>query len=187
MGLLANRWALSGNLNKNTLVTTIMSNLGLESFLKESSINVVRTSVGDRYVVEQMRKGGFNLGGEQSGHIVMTDFSTTGDGIVAALQFLSIMKLENKPASSLINQFTPCPQKLSNIFCPMDCNPLEDSPILESIKRLEKDLGSQGRILIRKSGTEPLIRVMVECIDEFLLDNVINSITDEIELSITKS
>ena len=187
LGLLANRWALSGNLNKNTLVTTIMSNLGLESFLKESSINVIRTSVGDRYVVEQMRENGFNLGGEQSGHIVMTDFSTTGDGIVAALQFLSIMKLENKPASSLINQFTPCPQKLSNIYCPIDCNPLEDSIIIESIKRLEKDLGSQGRILIRKSGTEPLIRVMVECIDELFLDNVINSITDEIEFNITKS
>ena len=96
LGLLASRWALNGKLNKNTLVTTVMSNLGLEIFLKKSSINVIRTSVGDRYVVEQMRNHECNLGGEQSGHIVMTDFSTTGDGIVAALQFLSIMKQEDK-------------------------------------------------------------------------------------------
>ena len=187
LGLLASRWALNGKLNKNTLVTTVMSNLGLEIFLKKSSINVIRTSVGDRYVVEQMRKQEFNLGGEQSGHIVMTDFSTTGDGIVAALQFLSIMKQEDRSASSLITQFTPYPQKIKNVVCPFDANPLEDTMIKESIKRFEQELEGKGRILIRKSGTEPLIRVMVECEDERFLDKVINSVTDEIELSIKKS
>ena len=187
LGLLASRWALNGKLNKNTLVTTVMSNLGLENFLKKSSINVIRTSVGDRYVVEQMRQQEFNLGGEQSGHIVMTDFSTTGDGIVAALQFLSIMKQEDKSASSLITQFTPYPQKIKNVVCPVDANPLKDTMIKESIKRFEQELEGKGRILIRKSGTEPLIRVMVECEDECFLDKVINSVTDEIELSIKKA
>ena len=137
--------------------------------------------------MEQMRKQEFNLGGEQSGHIVMTDFSTTGDGIVAALQFLSIMKQEDRSASSLITQFTPYPQKIKNVVCPFDANPLEDTMVKESIKRFEQELEGKGRILIRKSGTEPLIRVMVECEDERFLDKVINSVTDEIELSIKKS
>lgn len=187
LALLASRWAAKGKLKHNTLVTTVMSNLGLEVFLQNSSIDLCRTSVGDRYVVEEMRKQNFNLGGEQSGHIVMTDFSTTGDGIMAALQFLSIMKQENKPASSLINQFTPCPQILRNVACPIDFNPLETDSVNCTIKKLETDLEGKGRLLIRKSGTEPLMRIMVECEDDFLLDNTMNIIADEISQSIKNS
>jgi phosphoglucosamine mutase len=184
LALLASRWAAIGKLKHNTLVATVMSNLGLEIFLQNSSINLRRTSVGDRYVVEEMRKQDFNLGGEQSGHIVMTDFSTTGDGIMAALQFLSIMKQENKPASSLINQFTPCPQILRNVTCPLDFNPLEIGSVNGTLKSLEAELKGKGRLLIRKSGTEPVIRIMVECEDDVLLDNTVNKIADEILRSI---
>ena len=184
LALLASRWAAAGRLRHNTLVATAMSNLGLEVFLHNSSIDLIRTSVGDRYVVEEMRKQNFNLGGEQSGHIVMTDFSTTGDGIMAALQFLSIMKQENQPASSLIKQFTPCPQIMHNVTCPIDFDPLETESVDEAVKHFETELTGKGRVLIRKSGTEPLIRIMVECEDELLLNKAANSITDEITQSI---
>ena len=182
LAALASRWAAQGILTGGTLVSTVMSNLGLERYLKSKSVKLLRTSVGDRYVVEAMRKGGYNLGGEQSGHIVMTDHSTTGDGIVAALQFLSIMKKENTPASLLLHQFEAYPQKLLNIGYSPNKDPLKVDSVQKTINRLEKKLFSIGRVLIRKSGTEPLIRIMAECEDEALLNSVIDEIAEKIKL-----
>jgi phosphoglucosamine mutase len=182
LAVLAGRWARQGILTGGTLVSTVMSNLGLERYLKSKSVALLRTSVGDRYVVEAMRKGGYNLGGEQSGHIVMTDHSTTGDGIVAALQFLSIMKKENTPASLLLHQFEAYPQKLLNIAYSPNKDPLKIDSVQETINRLEKKLFGIGRVLIRKSGTEPLIRIMAECEDEALLSNVVDEIAEKIKL-----
>ena len=182
LAVLAGRWAQQGILTGGTLVSTVMSNLGLERYLKSKSVALLRTSVGDRYVVEAMRKGGYNLGGEQSGHIVMTDHSTTGDGIVAALQFLSIMKKENTPASLLLHQFEAYPQKLVNIAYSPNNDPLKIDSVQETINRLEKKLFGIGRVLIRKSGTEPLIRIMAECEDEALLSSVVDEIAEKIKL-----
>ena len=139
-----------------------MSNLGLEHFLNAQEIGLIRTQVGDRYVVEKMRAGGFNLGGEQSGHIVMTDYATTGDGLIAGLQFLSEMMRTGKPASETLNVFTPIPQMLKNVRYGEGQVPLEQPKVRKAIEKAEQQLKGYGRLLIRKSGTEPLIRVMVE-------------------------
>lgn len=181
MGLIASRWAREGRLIGNTLVTTVMSNLGLEKFLMSQNIKMRRTGVGDRYVVEAMRAGGFNLGGEQSGHIVMTDFTTTGDGLIAGLQFLAAMVETGEKASALINVFEPCPQLLVNVKFDADKDPMENEAVLAAISKAESKLRSNGRLLIRKSGTEPLLRVMGECEDESLLKKTIGSIVSAIE------
>ncbi|MBT8416447.1 MAG: phosphoglucosamine mutase, partial [Silicimonas sp.] len=162
MGLFAARWAEEGMLAKNTLVATVMSNLGLERHLAGLGVTLKRTSVGDRYVVEEMRAGGYNLGGEQSGHIVMTDFATTGDGLLAGLQFLAEMKRTGKPASALRQVFTPVPQLLKNVRFADGATPLEAPGVKAAIEDAEGRLNGKGRLLIRKSGTEPLIRVMAE-------------------------
>jgi phosphoglucosamine mutase len=177
MGLIAARWAKSGILRGGALVATVMSNLGLERWLGTQGIGLHRTDVGDRYVVDAMRRGGFNLGGEQSGHIVMSDYATTGDGLLAGLQFLAAMVEVGKPASELAKVFSPYPQVLQNIRFAADKAPLETVTVQAAIKDAEASLLGKGRLLIRKSGTEPLIRVMVEAEDQTLLRQVIDDMT----------
>ena len=166
------------------LVATVMSNLGLERCLEGRGLRLERTAVGDRYVVERMREGGFNLGGEQSGHIVMTDFATTGDGLMAALHFLAEMVRAGQPASALARQFEPVPQMLQNVRYVAGQTPLEAPMVRAEIIAAELALKGKGRLLIRKSGTEPLIRVMAECEDETLLeatvDGLVTAITDSL-------
>lgn len=184
MGLIASRWAREGRLIGGTLVTTVMSNLGLERFLSGENIRIRRTSVGDRYVVEAMRAGGFNLGGEQSGHIVMTDYATTGDGLIAGLQFLAAMVETGEKASKLTRVFTPCPQLLQNVRFAEGSDPLEVGTVTTAIQRGEDRLKGKGRLLIRKSGTEPLVRVMAESEDEALMRSVVADIVRAVEKAI---
>ena len=181
MALLATRWSQRERLVGNTLVATVMSNLGLERYLNAHSIDLQRTGVGDRYVVEAMRRGGWNLGGEQSGHIVMTDYTTTGDGLIAGLQFLAAMVETGKSASELAAQFEPVPQMLKNVRYAAGQEPLQIASVQAAISQAEAQLLGTGRLLIRKSGTEPLIRVMAECEDEALLSEVVNGIVAEVE------
>ena len=181
MALLATRWKKEGRLSHNTLVATVMSNLGLEHYLAEQGITLLRTAVGDRYVVAAMREGGYNLGGEQSGHVVMTDYSTTGDGLMAGLQFLAEMARTEQPASALAQTFKPVPQLLKNVRYSADVAPLESAAVQAAIAEGETRLQGQGRLLIRKSGTEPLIRVMGEASDPALLENVVDSIVAAVE------
>ena len=181
MGLMAAGWAAEGRLAGNALVATVMSNLGLERFLNGLGITLERTAVGDRYVVERMRQGGFNLGGEQSGHIVMTDYSTTGDGLMAGLQFLAEMVRSGKKASTLANTFTPVPQLLKNVRYQAGQTPLEIPAVQASIANAEAQLDGKGRLLIRKSGTEPLIRVMAECEDAAVLEETVDTVVASVE------
>jgi len=181
MGLFASRWAAEGRLKGNALVATVMSNLGLERYLQGHGIGLERTGVGDRYVVERMRDGGFNLGGEQSGHIVMTDYATTGDGLMAGLQFLAEMVRSGKRASELANAFEPVPQLLKNVRFQQGQAPLDDTSVQTEIARVEAELEGRGRLLIRKSGTEPLVRVMAECEDEALLEQAVDAIVSAVE------
>ena len=181
MALLASRWAEEGRLKGGTLVATVMSNLGLERFLTQRGLRLERTAVGDRYVVEAMRRGGWNLGGEQSGHIVMTDYATTGDGLIAGLQFLAEMARTGHPASRLIDQFQTVPQLLQNIRYPAGSNPLHSAKVQATIAANEQRIAGKGRILIRKSGTEPLIRVMAECEDASLLEDVVQDIVTAVQ------
>jgi len=184
MGLIAGRWAKSGNLRGGALVTTVMSNLGLEQWLEGQGIGMHRTDVGDRYVVDAMRQGGFNLGGEQSGHIVMSDYATTGDGLLAGLQFLAAIVETNKTASDLAKVFTPCPQVLKNIRFVPGKSPLEQTKVQAVVKNAEASLIGKGRLLIRKSGTEPLIRIMVETQDEVLLMQVAEDVSQAVRNAI---
>jgi phosphoglucosamine mutase len=158
-----------------------MSNLGLERHLGARGIGLERTAVGDRYVVERMREKGFNLGGEQSGHIVMTDYATTGDGLIAGLQFLSEMARTGQDAKSLSRQFVQVPQMLRNVRFAPGQRPLEVDAVQAVIAAMEERLAGSGRILIRKSGTEPLVRVMAECEDEGLLVEVVETIVASVE------
>lgn len=180
MALLAARWSETGQLANNTLVSTVMSNLGLERFLNDRGIALERTAVGDRYVVERMREGGFNLGGEQSGHIVMSDHATTGDGLMAGLQFLAEMVHSGDKASKLARQFQPVPQLLRNVRFADGQVPLELAPVQAAIAAAETALSGQGRLLIRKSGTEPLIRVMAESEDPDLLTRTVDSVVEAV-------
>lgn len=180
MALIADRWAAEGKLAKGTLVSTVMSNLGLEKHLEAQGLALVRTAVGDRYVVEEMRRGGYNLGGEQSGHIVMTDHVTTGDGLIAALQFLSAMVETGRRASELARVFTPFPQLLKNVRYRKGATPLDEAPVKGAIAEGEARLGGRGRLVIRKSGTEPVVRIMGECDDSVLLAEIIGGIEAEV-------
>jgi phosphoglucosamine mutase len=184
MALLAARWAEEGRLQGGALVATVMSNLGLERFLEGKGLRLERTAVGDRYVVERMREGGFNLGGEQSGHIVMTDYATTGDGLVAGLQFLAEMVRTGRPASELTRSFATVPQMLKNVRFTAGARPLDLASVQEVIRASEQRVEGLGRILIRKSGTEPLIRVMAECEDEALLAAVVDEIVGAVESAV---
>lgn len=181
MALLAGRWAEQGRLRGGALVATVMSNLGLERFLKGRGLRLERTAVGDRYVVERMRGAGFNLGGEQSGHIVMTDYATTGDGLIAGLQFLAAMADSGRRASELVAQFEPVPQMLKNVRYAAGADPLSVEAVQAEIARAKARLDGSGRVLIRKSGTEPLIRVMAEAEDETVLREVVDGIVAAVE------
>ncbi len=175
MALIANHWASRGYLKGNTVVATVMSNLGLEKFLSRIDIQLLRTQVGDRYVVEAMRRGGHNLGGEQSGHIVFTDYSTTGDGLMAALQVLAVLVADGSTASKICHSFNPYPQKLENVEVKKK-KLLEDSRVKAAIADGDSILNGAGRLLVRPSGTEPLIRVMAESEDGNLNSRVISDV-----------
>lgn len=177
MALITTSWAAKGQLKGGGLVATIMSNLGLERYLSDKGLNLARTKVGDRYVVEYMRANDFNVGGEQSGHIVLSDFSTTGDGLTAALQVLAEVMETGKPVSELCRQFTPLPQILRNVRYSHG-TPLDMPIVQEAIAEGETRLAKTGRLVIRPSGTEPLIRVMAEGEDEKLVSAVVSDIVD---------
>ncbi len=181
MALLATSWAKADRLEGGALVATVMSNLGLERHLAAHGLRLERTAVGDRYVVERMREGGFNLGGEQSGHIVMSDYATTGDGLMAGLHFLAEMVHSGRKASELSVQFQTVPQLLKNVRYGEGQAPLDAANVKAAIADAEARLNGQGRLLIRKSGTEPLIRVMAECEDDALLAQVVDGIVAEVE------
>ncbi len=180
MALIAGLWVDEGRLVRDTLVTTVMSNLGLERYLARRGVSMVRTAVGDRYVVEAMRREGFNLGGEQSGHIVMTDYVTTGDGLIAALQFLAAMRKTGQRASDLTHVFEPVPQILRNVRYSAGATPLETDPVKAAIAEGTARLGDTGRLVIRRSGTEPLVRVMGESEDEALLAEIVAGIAERV-------
>ena len=184
MALFANRWAEEGRLKGQTLAATVMSNLGLERYLGERAIHLHRTPVGDRYVVEAMRALGLNLGGEQSGHIVMTDYATTGDGLIAGLQFLAEMVRTGKPASALAHSFEVVPQLLRNVRYAAGQTPLDMPAVQAAIAAGEARLNGTGRLLIRKSGTEPLIRVMAEAEDEALMVSVVEDICGAVQAAV---
>jgi len=184
MALLAGRWAKEGRLQGGTLVATVMSNLGLERFMMARGLRLERTAVGDRYVVEAMRRGGFNLGGEQSGHIVMTDYATTGDGLIAGLQFLAEIARTGLKASDLATQFETVPQLLRNVRYSAGQTPLDAATVKAVIAGAEARLAGKGRLLIRKSGTEPLVRVMAECEDATLLRSVVDEIVQAVEAAV---
>lgn len=185
MALMAARWKAQDRLAGDALVATVMSNLGLENFLAERDVRLERTSVGDRYVVERMREGGFNLGGEQSGHIVMTDYATTGDGLMAGLQFIAEMVTSGKPSSELLSQFDPVPQLLKNVRYTAGQTPLETASVKAAIAQAEADLAGGGRLLIRKSGTEPLVRVMAEHTDATLMEGCVDAVVQAVEAQVS--
>ena len=180
MALIASSWAQHGLLKGDGIVATVMSNLGLERFLAERGLKLERTKVGDRYVVEHMRTHGFNVGGEQSGHIVLSDFSTTGDGLIAALQVLAAVKASGKPVSEVCSLFEPVPQILRNVRY-RGRAPLDVEAVKKAIADATARLGQGGRLLIRPSGTEPVIRVMAEGDDERLVRNVVDDVAGVIE------
>jgi phosphoglucosamine mutase len=175
MALIATSWAKQGMLQGGGLVATIMSNLGLERHLSAHGLSLARTKVGDRYVVEHMRAHEYNVGGEQSGHIVLSDFSTTGDGLIAALQVMAEVVRTKRPVSEVCHQFDPVPQVLKNVRYKTG-KPLEDDGVVKAIEGAKERLGHKGRLVIRPSGTEPLIRVMAEGDDETL----VNALVDEL-------
>src|SRR5438270_634768 len=180
MALIAISWARRGMLEGDGIVATVMSNLGLERFLETNGLSLFRTQVGDRYVLEAMRERGFNVGGEQSGHIILSDYATTGDGLVAALQVLASLVEDGRPASEILHQFDPLPQLLKNVRFGGGA-PLEKESDKSAIASAEKRLEGTGRLVIRKSGTEPLIRVMAEGEDEALVEEVVDSICEAVE------
>ncbi|MFT3968088.1 MAG: phosphoglucosamine mutase [Sphingobium sp.] len=179
MGLIATEWARQGRLKGGGLVATVMSNLGLERLLAGQGIALERTAVGDRYVLERMRGGGFNVGGEQSGHMILSDYATTGDGTIAALQALAALVEAGKPASELLHRFDPVPQLLRNVRFGGG-KPLEDGEVRRVIAQAEAELNGSGRLVIRPSGTEPVIRVMAEGDDADQVRDVVERICDSV-------
>lgn len=169
-----------GQLSGGAVVATVMSNLGLERLLESKGIKLLRAPVGDRYVVEKMREEGINLGGEQSGHIVLSDYATTGDGILAALQILALLKDKGQKASEVLNLFTPLPQILKNVRFKSG-KPMQDSSVKDAIVSAQKRFNGKGRVLVRESGTEPLIRVMAEGDDPKLVEGIVNDLCEVIE------
>jgi len=180
LALIARSWSANGRLKGGGVVGTVMSNAGLDRYLKSLNLGLARAAVGDRYVLEEMKKGGFNVGGEQSGHIILSDFSTTGDGLIAALQVLAVLAEEHNAASDAAHLYEPLPQVLENVRFRKG-SPLEDAKVKSSIDDANAKLGASGRILVRKSGTEPMIRVMAEGDDESLVRAVVRQIAAAIE------
>jgi len=186
IGLIAGHWKAAGRLSSAGVVTTVMSNLGLEHYLNGIGLALERTQVGDRYVVERMRELNYNLGGEQSGHIVMSDHSTTGDGLMAALQVLAVMVESGRPLSDIAHVFEPVPQKLINVRY-AGGDPLAEPPVQAAISAAESRLGASGRLVIRKSGTEPLIRVMAEATDPDMMNEAVTTISEAVRQAGTLS
>jgi len=180
LGLLAGHWQDIGELRHPAIVATVMSNLGLEQYLAGRGIKLERTQVGDRYVSERMRETGINLGGEASGHIVMPDFSPTGDGLIAALQVLRVLGDSGKRASELLNVFKPAPQLLENVRVSRGKKPLEADAVKEAIAEAETRMGKAGRLVVRASGTEPVVRVMAEG-EQKLIRSVVDDVRGVIE------
>lgn len=183
MALIGTAMAQSGQLRGGGVVATVMSNLGLERHLAAQGLDLVRTKVGDRYVLEEMRRGGYNVGGEQSGHMILTDHATTGDGTIAALQVLCALVRAGKPASEVLHLFDRVPQLLKNVRYEAG-DPLDTASVRQAIADGAADLGSGGRLVIRKSGTEPLIRVMAEGDDEALVTRVVDDICRAVEAAV---
>jgi phosphoglucosamine mutase len=182
MAMIASYWHKKGLMKGRGLVTTDMSNLGLERYLGTLGLQLHRTRVGDRYVSEAMRAHGFNIGGEQSGHIILSDYSTTGDGLVAALQVLAVLlESSGQKMSEAAQRFSPLPQILHNVRYKNGASPLEHKDVKEAIKNAEGKLGEKGRLLVRKSGTEPLIRIMIEGEDEAEIKALVQSIAQAVE------
>ena len=183
IALIATKMLATKELMGNTVVVTQMSNLGLEKYLNSLGLDVVRTKVGDRYVAEEMRKHGYNLGGEQSGHIILGDYSTTGDGVLVALQVLAILAHEkDKKISEIVKLYESVPQLMKNVeYDKTKPNPLENNDVKNFIINCETKLKDNGRLLIRKSGTQPLIRVMVESTDEKLMNKMVDDIIEKIK------
>ncbi|MGD9866396.1 MAG: phosphoglucosamine mutase [Hyphomicrobiales bacterium] len=175
LAVVAESWLSRGRLAAGGIVATVMSNLGLERYLEDLGLTLGRTPVGDRYVVEYMREHGYNVGGEQSGHIVLSDFSTTGDGLVTALQVLGVVIASGKPVSEVCNRFDPLPQILKNVRY-ANGQPLDNEAVRKAIDAAKSKLGKAGRLVIRPSGTEPVIRVMAEGDDETLVNGVVDDI-----------
>jgi len=179
LALIARSWTRSGRLRGGGVAATVMSNMGLERFLAEDGLSLIRTAVGDRYVVERMREIGMNVGGEQSGHMVLSDFATTGDGLVAALQVLSVLVEHGGPASEALRMFRPFPQLLKNVRF-TGPSPLQSPSVLEARREAEAALGTSGRLVLRASGTEPVVRVMAEAEDEALVTRVVDGLCEAI-------
>ena len=182
LALIAKGWRDSGDLANGGVVSTVMSNLGLEHFLQNQGLDFIRTNVGDRHVAARMHKDGYNLGGEQSGHILMTDFASTGDGTIAALQILAQIIRAGRPSSEVLNVFDAVPQMLKNIPY-SGTSPLEKPEIVSAIKEAQEMLGNSGRILVRPSGTEKLIRVMVESSDEAKVNKTVDDLASLIHIN----
>jgi phosphoglucosamine mutase len=182
MAVVAQSWAEDGRLSRPGIVATVMSNLGLERYLASLGLTLARTPVGDRYVVEAMREGRYNLGGEQSGHIIMSDYTTTGDGLLAALQLLGVVMRSGRPVSEVCHRFEPLPQVLKNVRY-KNGHPLQDSQVQEAIREAHSRLGNAGRLVVRPSGTEPLIRVMGEGDDAKLVETVVNEVVSALNVA----
>jgi phosphoglucosamine mutase len=180
MALIGKSWARAGALRGGGVVATVMSNLGLERCLKADGLTLERTAVGDRYVLERMRSGGFNVGGEQSGHMILSDYATTGDGLVAALQVLAELVRQDKPASEVLHLFDPVPQLLKNVRF-AGGKPLEAESVKRVIAAAEGELNGKGRLVIRPSGTEPVIRVMAEGDDAGQVTRVVDAICEAVK------
>ena len=176
IALIANNLKSENKIKGDTVVSTVMSNLGLLRYLKDLGLNLFRTPVGDRYVSEIMKEKGFNFGGEKSGHIIMTDYSSTGDGLLAALYFLSILKDSGKTTSQLLNVFKPTPQKLLNLNFESKDDPLDNPEFNKTINELRKKISDSGEILVRKSGTEPVIRIMIQHKDTKIFEEILEEI-----------
>ncbi|MFZ4607735.1 MAG: phosphoglucosamine mutase [Caulobacter sp.] len=181
MAIVAGAWAAEDRLSGGGIVATVMSNLGLERFMASRGLTLERTPVGDRYVMERMRSGGFNLGGEQSGHVILSDYSTTGDGLMAALQVLAVLVQSGKPMSALARQFDPVPQRMENVRFAKGGKPLDSDKVKAAIADAETKLNGSGRVLVRASGTEPLIRVMAEGDDEALVQALVSEIAGAVK------
>jgi len=170
-----------GRLKKNTIVTTVMSNLGMYKAMEKNGLTSVKTKVGDRYVVEEMNANGYNLGGEQSGHIVFLDFNTTGDGMLTSLQLLAVMQVTGKKLSELAEEVTKYPQELINVKVSDKNHALENEKIKQVIAKVEDEMNGDGRVLVRPSGTEPLLRVMTEAPTKPLVEKYANEIADVVK------
>ncbi len=179
LAVIAESWRDDGRLSKPGIVATVMSNIGLERHLADLGLTLERTAVGDRYVIERMREKGFNVGGEQSGHVIFSDYSTTGDGLVSALQVLAVVQKLGRPVSEVCHRFDPLPQVLRNVRF-KGGKPLDDPTVAKAIADATARLGSRGRLVIRPSGTEPVIRVMGEADDRALVDSAVSEVCDAV-------